>query len=620
MKHTLLTISVLLLSHVLLGQITDDSTKQVYSAKTTKIIYERDIKNSKPKERHPDTTLYRIEQFTEMDISGHRYQDLGVNGTAMYPIFYPLQTQIGRRSGISAYDPYMIHPGRLQVHDTKSPFIDVLVAFGGKGRSVVDFTFSRNVDKDWNVGFDVYRITSDKQIGKAGQQDRNVIGTVVDFHTYYKHKALPYSAIFSLSNMDFDIRETGGVYLENPQEAPREDFFNYAESEVALTDAFSTDKRLSLHLYHEYRWTKPLQFYHQIDYTKHNAGYRDFSGSDRGGPFSGFYKQFLFDPDSVYELFEWRETTNEVGIKGNLSTFFYRAYLKRRDVDLDMIYIDPTDHFAENFLGGYARFDWRDKFDVEAWAEIMQTGEFQLTGALNSDLIFASYKSQRYKPTLLSERYFANNHYWDKDFVSGFSNEVFGGFELSPGPFKLRPTGRILSMDQFIYYDQGIEPRQSDELAVLTSLGGEAAVKITTNKQYNEAFHIENEVYYTVLTGGAADKLRVPDLFYNGRIYWRGLWFKNTLQVELGFDVHGKTRYFAHAYAPEIQQFYLQDDLAIESFITLDAFFNMRVNNFYAFAKLTNANQQNLEGYYVSPFYPGQAKTFDMGFRWRFFD
>ena len=153
------------------AQITDDSTELVYNANTTRIILEADIKNNVEKERHPDTTLYNLEKYSHLDRNGKMYQNLGNNGTAMYPLFYPVTGVIGRTSGLSAYDSYMITPDKIQYFDTKSPYMDLFVTFAGNGRSVVDFKFSRNVNANWNFGFDIYRITSDKQIGKSGQQD-----------------------------------------------------------------------------------------------------------------------------------------------------------------------------------------------------------------------------------------------------------------------------------------------------------------------------------------------------------------------------------------------------------------------------------------------------------------
>lgn len=623
----LLALPFLIISFSSWSQITDDSTKQIYSAKTVNIIYEQDLKNNKSKELHPDTTLYELEKWTQLDLMDRKYQDLGNNGTALYPIFYSLPTQIGRTSGLSAYDPYMVTPSTIKYYDTKSPYIDMHVVFGGSGRSLADVSFSRNVNKNWNLGFDVNRVTSDKQIGSSGSQDRNVVGTVFDVYTYYKSDKRPYSLMFNVSNMDYNIEETGGIYIEDMSTATSADLYEYLDSKIQLDEARVSDKRVNIHFYHQYNWTKQLQFYHAIDINQQKVMYSDFSSggyTNTDGTtydqYLDYYGKLLFDEDSTYELITWKETVNELGIKGDLANLFYRLYLKRRDLNYGALYLDPTGHVGEMYAGGYTRFDWKDKFNVEANAEIMQSGEYKLIGKLNSDYLFGSYTSMLYKPSFLSERYFGNTHEWDNSFVPSFVNEIKGGIQVDLGFIKIRPTGRLVTLNNYVYYGEAKTPEQTSDLAVLTSFGGDFNFRIYTNKALKEGFFFENEAYYSVTSGADANVLRVPNLFYNGRVFWRGAIFQHGMGVEIGLDVHAKSSYYAMGYAPEIQQYYLQDDIKINAFYTADFFFNMKVMNVRAFVKRVNVFQQANSGYFITPYYPGMRAVIDFGVRWLFFD
>ncbi|WP_115869780.1 putative porin [Marinoscillum furvescens] len=621
MKRILTCIIAAMSTVALFAQITDDSTKLVYNANTTRIILESDLKNNIESERHPDTTLYELEKFTPLDQADFKYQDLGNVGTAMFPIFYPVADEIGRTSGLSAYDYYMVSPESFKYYNSKSPFMDLMVVFGGKGRSVVDYSFSRNVNENWNFGFDIYRITSDKQIGKSGQQDRNVVGTVIDLYTYYQHPEKPYEAMVHVANMGFNIEETGGIYVDDISNASSVDLFEYQDSDIQLSEARSFEDRFHFHLYHQYNWTKQLQFYHQLDIKNQESGYQDFrDGGGTYNTYTDYYDQFLLGVDSTYRQIKWSEVSNEAGVKGDLANLFYRLYLKRRDLNMDAIYEDPTDKFSEMFLGGYTRFNWRDKFNVEAQAELMQSGEYKLIGNLNSDLIFGSYKSLRLKPSVFSDRYFGNHQDWDNSFASAFTNEITGGIQLDLKWLTIRPKGRLLSRDKFIYYDENRTVRQSDEVAIMASIGGDFNLKLITNKEYNESIHLENEAYFTKVSGNGAQYMPVPEWFYNGRLFWRGFWFNNTMGVEVGVNLHAKSQYFAPAYAPEIQQFYLQDEFRIENFYTADIFWSMQVNNVRAFVRWTNFNQTGFTGYFITPYYPGQSRTLDFGVRWLFYD
>ena len=92
---------------------------------------------------------------------------------------------------------------------------------------------------------------------------------------------------------------------------------------------------------------------------------------------------------------------------------------------------------------------------------------------------------------------------------------------------------------------------------------------------------------------------------------------------ETGIDVHWKSSYKANGYDLVTQQFYYQDDFNIHSYPVIDLFLDFRIKHFSAFLKLSHCNEYWLApapSYFVTPFYPGQKKAFDIGFIWSFFD
>ena len=119
------------------------------------------------------------------------YYDLGVNGSALQPMYYSLPEQIGRSTGFHAYEPYYKRVEDFKYYDTKSPFINLEAVFGGKQRSIVDFEFSRNINPQWNVGFDIYKINSNKQVGSAGLREKQVENTELDIYTFHRSEGGP---------------------------------------------------------------------------------------------------------------------------------------------------------------------------------------------------------------------------------------------------------------------------------------------------------------------------------------------------------------------------------------------------------------------------------------------
>ncbi len=604
-----------------IAQITDDSSKLVYGPSTTRIIYEADLKNNLEIDHRLDTGLYELENFTSYDRRGRQYQDLGNNGTAMGAIFPIIPRQIGKTSGFHSYDYFFKTPDQQRYFDSKSPFMDVSAVFGSQGRSTVDFTYTANVSPTWNVGVDLNRITSDKQIGaERTQGDANVRNTRYDIFTYYQHDEKPYKLMFNFTGFSHKVDETGGVLVltEDPLEF---EFFQYRDSEIQLEDAVSEVNFNNVHLYHEYGLLKQFQIYHQLDRGRRRFRYADNTDGSSGGDYDTYadaYDQFLFDTDSTQEQAEFREFANEVGLKGTISSVFYRFYVRRRDLDFSYIFLDPG-AVGENYLGGITRFTWKG-FSVEGSTELLPTGEFYLEGKLSSGFLEASYTTSRYKPSYLHDSYFGNHYEWRNSFSQGFSNRLYGKLNLKVGKLEFQPSVELMNMDDFLYFDESKQAAQAVGSALVSRFGGNLNYFLKAGKLAETGFHFDNEFYYSTSTGGAGDLIRIPRFFYNGRHFWSGKLFQQSVPVEIGVNVHAKSAYFGNRYDPVTQQFYLQNDFELSQFVAADFFINMRIDKVFAFLKVTHLNQAANSGYFVTPEYPGQSRVLDLGVRWLFFD
>src|SRR5690606_25219450 len=89
------------------SQILDDSTQLVYGAYTTYYTTFERIKNNDFRLTKIDTLVENLHNF-EFVSRDYRYQDLGVIGTSMKPVFYEPPKQIGAYAGFTSYEPYYI--------------------------------------------------------------------------------------------------------------------------------------------------------------------------------------------------------------------------------------------------------------------------------------------------------------------------------------------------------------------------------------------------------------------------------------------------------------------------------------------------------------------------------
>lgn len=600
------------------AQIVDDSTKLVYGPSTTEYTTELNLLNNLEAYQNVDTSIYLFERQSYYDRSGRKFQDLGSFGTALFPVFYTPQQSLGRSSGFNAYSRFAYAPSDVKYYDTKSPFIDLSVYLGGGNRNLVSVGFSRNVNENWNLGFDLKKITTNKQLAPVNQTDRQVLGTSFVGYTHYKHSKLPYQIAVNYSSMSHKVVELGGA--RPTSDSLRTDFFLFDNALVRLEDAQGIIKSTGWHAYQDYQIAKQFQLYHVLDYKQETNIFKDFSGSSSSGydTYTDFYQDFLIDPDSTQEQNIFTSLSNEVGLKGDISSVFYRFYARLRSVDWEYLLYDPVDQEVEKYLGGFVRFNWKEKFAITGNAEYLVGGEYKIGGNLASDLINVTYKSMKYRVPFIFNDYFGNHHEWHNNFSSVFSNKLDAQVNLKVKSFELKPKVSLTTYNNFLYFDDNIDPVQSSEGVLISSFGGDFNFRIFNEKQ--EGWHLENEVLVSTVTGEDSENIRIPDLFYNGRFFWRGNWFKDLVPVEVGIDAHGRSSYFGNAYAPEIQQFYLQNDQEVFGYVAADLFVNMRIDKFLLALKWTHLNQPQDDGYFVTPNYPGQRKVIDITVRWMFFD
>ena len=620
MRLLFLLIAVLYL-FPLSGQVVDDSTKQIYGPKTTKFITEENFLTNSGDYRELDTSIYLMERFSMVDKSGRELQNLGSIGTALFPVFHTPSKLIGRSSGYTAYQRYAFDPLDIKYYDTKSPFFDLNVMVGGGNRNIIDVGFSRNINPRWNVGFDYRRHTVDKQLAGNGKGDRLVEGAAFVGYMKYKHGKLPYRILFHYSQLNHNAIEQGGVrFLDT--DSLRADLFQFENALLRLDQAQTNVKERRFHIYQDYQLAEQFQLYHILDRNTEENTYKDFSSGGANtttyDTYRDFYPNFFIDDDSTYQRASFSSFSNEAGIKGDISSVFYRGYLKFRWVDFKYNYLNPDVAAFEQYVGGYARFKWRDKFSVIGEGEYIVGGGYDLKGTLSSNLINAYYQTSNSAVPFIYRNYFGNHHEWANSFDPIFSNQLGGSLKLGYKFIELVPEVNLTSYQNYLYFDQERQPQQNTGTFLISKIGGQTNFRFLNSK--GEGWHIENKFFFTTVAGDGASLVRIPQIFYNGRIFWRGNWFDDLVPFEVGLDTHARSAYYANSYAPEIQQFYLQDEYQIEGYYKADLFINMKLDKFFISLKFTHIDQPNDGGYFATPFYPGQPRVLDLNVKWLFFD
>jgi hypothetical protein len=620
------------------SRIIDDSTKQVYGPKTSRYYYEEDVFLNRQKFHLIDTVIRNFHRYTYVQRFNNMYQDLGNIGTAITPIFYQTPMLIGATSGFRSYDMYW-DTEQVKYYDTKSPFTNMNVILGGKGRSITRASFSRNINPRWNFGFDYRGLLIDKQVQRQSKGDRNVRSTYYDLYTAFQTKDSTYRLFFNLRRNKLEADEYGGI--RKGEGFVYKDYF-FTNAQPNLLDASSLDLRMNLHLYHQYEVGKALQIYHTFDRYRQGAQFLDVPGN---AP-DGYYDHVEVDSVDTDDYSKFISVRNEFGIKGNLSKLFYNGYYAIRDYSMSNKYTSPdsirvsTSGF-ESYLGGRISLFLDSLGEVTGWGELQQNGNYRLEGKIKSKWFEASLKQMQYDAPLMQQSYRGSHDVWYNDFsptnvtqLNGYLHYRSRVLQLSPG---LTFT-RLGNYTYFKYNDEvtpslGLPPNNGSiysrsiapEQTVLPVQTSQDLVIVAPEFKFGlrMARHIlfNGQVLYTKVLKNSNGAIQVPELFINTQLAYENIFFDGNLDMHAGFDFHFMSSYYAYGYDVAVQQFYIQQSYLPPAFPLLDVFFNARINRGRIFVKYNNLIQLfTKEGYMPTPEYPGQRNILDFGFDWSFYD
>ncbi len=589
----------------------DDSTRQVYGPKTSLIFFEKDLKRNRLQLFEQDTSLTNFHNYDVVAKSGWKYQDLGNIGSAAKPVFYEAPDLIGTSSGLHAYDIYFKDPAKRRFFDTKSPFTEMSAFFGGGNRNLLDIAFARNVNPRWNVGFEYNTYRVRKTLNPINRDDHMANQNALAFHTNYRSENGRYWILAAFSRMMHRVDEIGGIIP--PEVDSTSIYFTYEDAKVWLQNSNARDLRQDYHIYHEYKLGNGLQLYHVFDRKNQNVAF--FSNLNSAD--SLFYpKARLINPDTLAMRQDFAEWRNELGVKGSYKGFYYNAFARFRNARMINSVVATRSNFNEVYIGGELIGKISEKWSVSADGEYLIPGNYRIHGLFVSPWIDLEYTKSLYKPTAIQQQFSGNLFEWNTDFSDTGMDQIKGTAKIDLGEIRLRPTLTFNRVNNYVYFDTDFLPKQTSSSVVMLMPSLRAQVPV------GRKFKWDTEVIFTSLTGAERDAFRIPQVFGNTRFYFDGPVFEGNAFVQLGIDVRYRSSYFAEAYMPAYQQFYLQNRFEVYAYPVADLFLDVRINRTRVLFKYNhlNAGLLNREGYFVTPDYTGYRSFLDLGITWYLFD
>jgi len=584
----------------------------VYGPSTTRLFSEDYIFHNRSDTLRPDTILHDNHHFTPVQVSSFELEDLGVDGTALRNRYFKLRNRIGAISGFEAYHHFFIDPSEINYFDTKSPYTLMEIMLGGRGRDFVNVSLNRNVNPQWNVGFDVRNMVIRRQIQSPSRRDRWHQSTQYDAHTSYRSKDGKYNLLVNFSRTNHRVTETGGTDSVVSSDGSVS-FFDYNEIQALLSDAGSSELRRQYHLYHEYKFWPLAQVYHKVDRSLQWNYFND------PNPTESYYRNYYLDSTGTADRMEFNTFRNEVGIKGRYKRLFYNFYYALRSVELGYKYADSTTiviptNFLENYLGFNLEVPLPGDINLDFQGEYLQGGRYSIRGGIEAFGLEGHIRQQQVAVPVIYQQYLGNHDAWTTDFQDPFSTEIYGGYNLRVGNSEIKPFVQWQNLLNHVYMGVDTLPGQAEKPINILTLGADWKSNFIRNVWF------KGRVKSTSVSADSINPVRIPELTVNAQLYYQNYIFKN-IELQIGGEVFWQSDYFGYAYRPTIQQFYLQNSFQINAYPRTDIFLNARIGKARILFKMVNlVHWITNESYFTAPGYISHNKALDFGVRWMFFD
>ena len=642
--------------------ILDDTTKQVYNAKTTRFFLERDLLFNRDTLYIIDTSLNNVHRYDMVQRHENLYQDLGLMGTAIRSIYYRMPQQIGTTLGMDAYQPYVYGPDQVKYFNTRSPFTHADYAQNTRGNQKIYFRYTRNINENLNVGLHYRRENTFKQFGGQSTRELATDHQSLALQAAYISKNKRYKLLYHFSHLNQIVFEQGGIFTSAADsnangEIIADSLFGY-EFEIPFLGltARSWQTQNTHHLYQEYSLAKQLQVFHVLHRTRQRDDYEDNGLADAGN--LAYYSvvanddittgntPYIYNRTGTSEGFRYWLFDNRAGIKGSLGPIYYQGYVRARQYRLehsregqveatqvlatDVITVGGNDitqqtvdsirtqintRELETFIGGAFGINFGKRSRLFATAEYALTARSDYRVSVNFELgnFRAKAQSAFTTPTLVQQRFASNHFSWDQRNLNNMlANQVEASYGFRNRWLYLRPFATFTLINDYIYFNTSARPTQANELVQVASGGVDLHFGWKKIRSETKAIYTQNL--------GATDLLRIPDVLVNTRLYCEDCIFSKLMHTQIGVEAHLKTAYLADAYMPVSKQFYLQDGLLVPPYPIIDVFVNIQIGQVRGFLKMAHINQPQNSGYITTPNFVGMRRAFNIGINWLFFN
>lgn len=599
-------------------------------------------------------TVYHLFQNTNLTegMTGH-YNYLGNLGAPRLSRLFFERRDNEPTIFLEPFSSFFVRPDEFNFTNSNVPYTNLTYYKAGNkvnGEERFKSYFSVNVNKRLAFGFNIDYLYGR---GYYNNQSTSFFNAGI-FGSYIGDR---YEATLLYNNYNMKMNENGGItddrYITDPQAmASGSQTYESQNIPTVLDKSANNNKDFYIFLTQRYKLgfqreiakaekaendTMPPQkefvpvtsFIHtlKVERTRHR-----FTSEDN---LKDFYPNTYIKPGSlnVNDSTTYLGVKNTFGVallegfnkyaKAGLTAFVSHKFSNYYLMDKDSVSVDKyTEH--EVFAGAELAKREGKVLHYHAIGEVgllgQAIGQFRVKGDM--DLNFRLWKDtvsfvarasvSNTLPSFYMRHYHSKHFYWDNDNMSKeFRTRIEG--ELNIDRWKTHLRAGVENIKNYTYFNQSALPEQA---------GGNIQVLSATLSQNFRLgiFHLDNEVTWQKSSNNTV--LPLPELSLYHNFYLQTKLAKKVLSVQLGADVRYFTKYYAPAYMPAIQQFYIQPtegQVEIGGYPIVNVYANLHLKRTRIFVMMYHVNSGNGNSF-LAPHYPINPRLFKIGISWNFYD
>jgi len=500
-------------------------------------------------------------------------------------------------------DEYLFFRDDILSFTDTLPFSVASYSNGYKREQFFEFLHTQPIAKQWRLSLD-YRLINSPGAYKNQQNSLSNFWSTVEYNSnsdvYHVMGGIIFNKIFQ--------QENGGVVYQN--EFVDTTVYDRDLTEINLLTAQNRFRQNDYFLQNEIRFGPKDNGKHKF-FLQHTFNLRrEYHTFYDSAPYGGYYSDWT---DSV--------TTDSVKHYAFENTLMLENRLAKRlrwyaglFYSNDHVYITGIDStMSQNVFKGGLSWNFRNGYIFKATGTSdifpVEGGDHDIHIELlsNDSLKWRPYLRFSYcliSPQIYYFQYFGNHFSWQRDWQQ--TNTVMGVAGLGYGAFHI--SGYFAQFAHHMYFTGSYFNQGGHGSATGLNLSFDATFGRFQLKGNTGIQDVSNARY-----------INLPPWFAKAEITMRNSVFKKALSLQTGLGAWINGSFYADAYNPVLQIFYMQRQTKTGGFVYPTLFVRAQIKRAVVFAELANFTAGLMKvNYWQIPGYPLPDRAFRFGVTWSF--